>query len=264
MTRDGKTDMSTDTRLNLTPQLILGVFMIVFGVLLTLDRMELVDAARALRFWPVALIALGGWIVLERGHTRRSFSGYALMIVGSVLLLNSLGIARVRVWELFTPAIIVLVGARLVMHSPGERWARHRLRMPFGGSADSASGRTTSDGIVSMVSFLGSDQRTHNDRVFRGGEITSILSGTQLDLRQATIEPGSDTVINVYILLGGHELWVPPGWALVIEVTPILGAVEDKRLPSVRSTVTDAAPNGVPPRLVLRGIVLLGGLTIKN
>jgi predicted membrane protein len=185
------------------------------------------------------------------------------MIVGSLLLLNSLGIARVRVWELFTPMIIVFVGARLIMHSPGERWVPRRLPTRFGGSTDPASGRTASEGIVSMASFLGSDQRTHSDRVFRGGEITSILSGTQLDLRQATIEPGSDTVINVYILLGGHELWVPQGWALIIEVTPILGAVEDKRLPSVR-TVTDAAANGVPPRLVLRGIVLLGGLTIKN
>jgi predicted membrane protein len=260
----GKMGMPTDTRLNVTPQLIMGVFMIVFGVLLTLDRMELVDAGRTLRFWPVVFIALGGWIVLERGHGGRSFSGYALMIVGSLLLLNSLGIARVRFWELFWPMIIVLVGARLIMHSPGQRWARHGLPIAFGRSTDPAPGRIAGDGIVSMASFLGSDQRTHNEALFRGGEITSVLSGTQLDLRQATIEPGTDTVINVFILLGGHELWVPQGWTLVVEVTPILGGIEDKRLPSIRSTAPEGGSIGVPPRVVLRGIVLLGGLTIKN
>lgn len=58
MTRpSGKTFISTETRLNVTPQLIIGVFMILFGVLLTLDRMELVEAARTIRFWPVVLIA---------------------------------------------------------------------------------------------------------------------------------------------------------------------------------------------------------------
>src|SRR5688572_12097477 len=111
--------MSTETRLNLTPQLILGSLMIIFGVLLTLDRMELVDAARTLRFWPIVLIGLGSWLVMERGPGGRSFSGYAMIIIGSLLLLNSLGIARVRFWELFWPALIILVGTRLVMQTSG-------------------------------------------------------------------------------------------------------------------------------------------------
>jgi hypothetical protein len=259
----GKIDMSTDSRLNLTPQLIIGVFMIVFGVLLTLDRMDLVDAARTLRFWPVVLIALGSWVVIERGPTGRSFPGYALLLVGSLLLLNSLGIARVRFWELFWPMIIVLVGARLIMHTPGQRRPRHRLRTTLDGSTDPRPASTASDGIVSMFSVLGSDQRATNDTIFRGGEVTSVLSGTQLDLRQAVIEPGSEAAINVFILLGGHELWVPQGWTVVTEVMPILGGVEDKRLPAVLNPTAGAAA-GTAPRLVLRGIVLLGGLTIKN
>jgi predicted membrane protein len=259
----GKTSMQTDTRLNLTPQLILGVFMILFGVLLTLDRMELVDAARTLRFWPVVLIALGGWIVAERGTTGRSFPGYMLMAIGFLLLLNSLGLARVRFWELFWPVIIVLMGARLVMHTPGQRQSRHRPRTTLDGSTDPASVSTSTEGIVSMLSVLGSDQRASNDTIFRGGEITSVLSGTQLDLRQAVIEPGSEAAINIFILLGGHELWVPQGWKVVVEVMPILGGVEDKRLRAVLNAAVGTA-TGAAPRLVLRGMVVLGGLTIKN
>jgi Domain of unknown function (DUF5668) len=208
------------------------------------------------------LIALGTWIVVERRPSGRSLPGYALMIAGFLLLLNSLGLARVRFWELFWPMMIVLIGARLIMHTPGQWLPRHRLRATVDGSTDSAAASTAADGMVSMFSVLGSDQRASNDQVFRGGEVTSILSGTQLDLRQAVIAPGGEAAINIFIMLGGHEVWVPPGWTVVIEVMPVLGGVEDKRLPSALAPT--AATGTVAPRLVLRGIVVLGGLTIKN
>jgi hypothetical protein len=49
----------------------------------------------------------------------------------------------------------------------------------------------------------------------------------------------------------------------VNEVMPVLGGVEDKRLPPVVNTAS-AVVNAAPPRLVLRGVVALGGLAIKN
>jgi|SRR5688572_27718786 len=255
--------MTTETRLNITPQLIIGAFMILFGVLLTLDRMDLVEAARTLRFWPVVLIALGAWILYERGTGGHGFSGYMLMAIGFLLLMNSLGLARVRFWDLFWPVIIVLIGTRLVMQTSSPR----RLRFPFqtsaAGSADGAAASTATAGTVSMFSVLGSHQRTSTDKPFRGGEVTTIVGGTQLDLRQAEIAPGGEAAINIFVVMGGHEVWVPQGWTVVNDVMPILGGVEDKRLPSVLNAAPGAT-TGAPPRLVLRGIVALGGLTIKN
>ena len=43
-------------------------------------------------------------------------------------------------------------------------------------------------------------------------------------------------------MMGGHEVWVPQGWTVVNDVMPILGGVEDKRLPPV----VNAAPR--PPQ----------------
>ena len=259
----GKNPMSTDTRLNLTPQFVMGVCLILFGTLLTFDRMELIEAGRTLRFWPVVLIAVGGWIVVERGPTGRRFPGYAMIIIGSLLLLNTLGIARVRPWELFWPALIVLVGARLIMHTPGPRRERHRVRSSVGGEAGGWPASTSGDGTISMFAVLGSDKRASGDKIFSGAEVTSILSGTHLDLRQAVIEPGHEAVINIFIMLGGHEVWIPQGWTVVSEVVPILGGVEDKRLPPVLNAAAGPA-TGATPRLVLRGIVLLGSLEIKS
>ena len=252
--------MPTDTRPNVTPQLVVGVCLVLFGVLLTLDRMQLVNADVSLRFWPIVIVGLGAWIVVERRASGRAFPGYAMMAVGGLLLLNSLGLARVRFWELFWPVIIVLVGARLIMQAPGSRRDWHRFR-PFqdGGPTPVATGGT---GTVSMFSLLGGSQRSSNDNPFRGGDMTSIIGGTQLDLRQAVIEPGQQAVIDIFAILGGHEVWVPSGWTVVSEVIPVLGSVEDKRLPPVEGPAR--LPNGATPRLVLRGAVVLGGLIIKS
>ena len=81
--------MPTDTRLNLTPQFVMGVCLVLFGALLTLDRLEVVNAAVSFRFWPVVLVALGGWIVFERRETGWSVPGIVMIGVGALLLLNS-------------------------------------------------------------------------------------------------------------------------------------------------------------------------------
>ncbi len=254
--------MQTDSRLNLTPQFIMGVCLILLGVLLTLDRLQIADAGATLRYWPVVLVALGGWIVAERGLNGRSVPGFVMIGIGCLLLLNSFGVVRVRFWELFWPLVIVFVGTRLMMQTPGRRSERHRSRSVHESQFGSTPVSSTGDGTISMFAVLGGSQRTSNDKPFRGGDVTSIMGGTQLDLRQATIEPGQEAVINVFAMMGGHEVWVPSGWTVVSEVMPILGAIEDKRLPAIDTAPrasTDAAP-----RLVLRGVVLLGGLVLKN
>lgn len=242
----------------------MGGFLILFGAMLMLDRLEILDAAVSFRFWPVVLVALGGWIVFDRRDTGWSVPGFVMIGIGGLLLLNSFGLARVRFWELFWPLIFVLVGMRLIMHTPGQRRVRHgasNTAMPaaLSGSIPAPAG----DGTISMFSILGSDQRTSSDKPFRGGDVTTIVGGTQLDLRRASIEPGGEAVINIFVVMGGHDLWVPPGWTVSIEVMPILGGVEDKRLPPVLDDAARAA-NTPAPRLIIRGVVLLGGLNLKN
>ena len=99
-------------------QFVIGVCLILFGVLLTLDRLQIADAGTTLRDWPIALVAIGGWIVAERGLTSRSFPGYVMIGIGSLLLLNSFGVVRVRFWELFWPLVIVFLGMRRITQTP--------------------------------------------------------------------------------------------------------------------------------------------------
>jgi hypothetical protein len=70
---------------------------------------------------------------------------------------------------------------------------------------------------------------------------------TQMDGDQATLD--------VTVVMGGIELYVPPDWNVIIQALPLLGAAVDKRRPS---TV-------VPTKtLTVRGTILMGGLEVKN
>jgi hypothetical protein len=54
---------------------------------------------------------------------------------------------------------------------------------------------------------------------------------------------------------GGIEILVPPEWSVVSMGTPILGAFEDKTRPPQQAG---------GPRLVVKGVVIMGGVEIKN
>jgi len=56
--------------------------------------------------------------------------------------------------------------------------------------------------------------------------------------------------------MGGVEIRVPENWKLVIEVSPILGGIEDKRNSSVEQDEERI--------LVIKGFCLFGGLEVRN
>ena len=70
-------------------------------------------------------------------------------------------------------------------------------------------------------------QRRVASPAFRRAELTAIMGGIELDLRQAGTENG-EAVIDVFVMWGGIEITVPPDWAVSNQVTPILGGSEDK------------------------------------
>jgi hypothetical protein len=62
-------------------------------------------------------------------------------------------------------------------------------------------------------------------------------------------------VVNVSAIMGGVELRIPEDWAVDNRVTYFLGGSNDRsRTPSQAN----------PPRVVLRGFVMMGGVDIRN
>lgn len=268
--------MATETRAAVTPQFVIGTFVALLGIVLTLDRFNLVEASRLQPLWPLFLMAVGTALLLQRRDSRGRFWGIAWTAVGGWLLLNTLGLLRVRLGELIGPLILILIGVSVMTRTfGGPRAPRHRSlaqggavpptgRDPSFGSPsfapDGFVGNPQSDvsGRIRLFAIMGEAKRASNDAPFLGGEMTAFMGGCILDLRQATIPPGEQATINLMAIMAGHEIWVPAGWMVVTDVVPLLGNVDDKRLPPIE-------PSPDPrPRLRLRGFVLMGGAVIRN
>ena len=97
-------------------------------------------------------------------------------------------------------------------------------------------------------------ERVNASRDFRGGDLTAIMGGCDIDLREASIA-GGEAVLEVFAMWGGITLRVPETWTVVNKVLPVLGGVDQK-------TRTSGA--AVPQTLVVRGAVLMGGVEIRN
>ena len=222
----------------ITGQLVLGASIAILGVLFTLDNLHILRAREILRFWPVALIAIGLVHVSQAKTPAGTVGGGVWILVGVVLLGGRLGFFHANIFSLW-PLILVMVGARIVWQTTaGER------------AVDQGDAGAT----VSAIAVMGGFERRITSHEFRGGEITAFMGGGKLDLRDA-MPAGGQAVINIFAMMGGFEILVPETWRVISEVTPFMGGIEDK---SRTSTQAGA------PTLYLRGFVMMGGVTLKN
>ena len=68
------------------------------------------------------------------------------------------------------------------------------------------------------MAILGGVNRGNNSRDFRGGDLTAIIGGCEIDLRQAAIN--GEAAIDMFAMWGGIEMKVPEDWAVASRVTP--------------------------------------------
>jgi predicted membrane protein len=80
------------------------------------------------------------------------------------------------------------------------------------------------------------------------------MGGCEIDLTQASMAPGHRAVVDCFTIWGGIEIKVPADWEVVNQAVALLGGIEDK-------TQHPLEPRG---QLVVTGIVIMGGVEIKN
>jgi predicted membrane protein len=219
-------------------RLFLGLVIITLGLIALLDNLGILHIQSAWRFWPLFLIAVGLARLLRPAGCPGRWTGFIVLLLGLWFLATNLGVMPYRVRD-FWPVIIVLVGARLV-------WGGFRQR-----ALDLPSSESTPR--LSAYALLGGTEHKSNAQDFRGGDVTAIMGGAKLDLRQAGLKTG-EAVIDIFAMWGGVEIIVPRDWTVIVQGTPILAAFEDK------TNQTQAGG----PRLVIRGILLMAGCEIKN
>jgi predicted membrane protein len=239
----------------------MGLLLVAWGVLALLDGLGLVELRSVMRtFWPVALIVWGASAIAVGGDDRR-WMGFIATLAGSALMGNQLAWWTVR-WSMLWPVAVIAVGLRLMLHRPG--WGRHARRhvlvdvqsRPL--ETEPAEASRAADGregaVLREFAMFGGIERRNLSQAFRGGEVTAVLGGVQLDMRDCRMA-AHEAQVEVLAVLGGVSLTIPRDWTVESRIAAILGGVDDRSAPPL---------DGTGKRLVLTGNAVLGGVEIKN
>lgn len=226
------------------PKLFFGLALIAVGVVFTLERSGIIeDAGEILSYWPALLVVAGLGKLMVPGSSSGRFSGGILVLIGSWLLAERLGLVHISFWD-WWPLALVALGARMV-------WVAFQGPPPA--AADSAS-------TVNAVAVLGGSTRASSSPDFRGGDLIAFMGGCEVDLTQAQIVD-SPAVIDALAFWGGVEIRVPETWDVTVKGIPLLGGYED----NTRQRARDDDPSGEPrPQLVVKGFAIMGGVDVKN
>lgn len=230
--------MSPSCERNPTGRLFLGLAVMLFGLALALDNFGLFQLRYLLRFWPVALIAIGVARLVSSTRERRAPEGLVMTVVGVLFLMMTLDVLRFRqALALF----LLAAGGAMVLRA---------VRRGEGGSDPTVFGTERLDAFA----LLGGVHRISRSPDFRGGNVSATLGGCEIDLRQATILEGETAVLDALAFMGGVEVRVPEDWTVETRGVAVLGGFEDK----TRRPLDDRR------KLVVTGLAVMGGVEVKN
>ena len=238
--------MEDSPSFRVTPQLAVGFFIILIGILFTLDNLDVLEAGDYFRhLWSAGFIAVGLTMLVQSKSPSRSAAGIVFSLVGILWLLSNLRVIRFSIWD-YWPLILVAIGASMVW----QAFAR-KSNITLAGKPEPAG---DPDSIISAIAVLGGVVRKCNCKDFQGGELTAIMGGCEIDLREADIQ-SEEAVINTFAWWGGIEIKVPEDWTVISKGFPLMGGFVDTTRPH---------REGPKKRLVIQGFAIMGGVEIKN
>jgi len=219
-------------------QALAGALLLAIGTLMFANNLNLVSARRYWRYWPVLPLVIG-LVKLVAGQSRgdRAF-GIVLTIVGGSQLARVLGYWSPGPADV---AAISLIGVGLFFIGRGL----------LGRVEPEVS--TDSSDWISAFALMAGFERSNNSQTFRGGDLTAIMGGCDIDLRHASLR--APATIDIFVMWGGVELRVPDDWTVDLQGTPLLAGFVDKTRPPAIAT---------EKRLIIRGVAVMGGVEIKN
>ena len=222
-----------------TSSVLWGIVLIAAGVVWALNVFNITDINIFFDGWWTLFIIVPSAIGL---FTEREKTGNIVgIVIGVFLLLCCRDILSFSMlWKLLVPAIIVIVGLKMV------------LTGLFGNKANEIMKNLRLEGKEpksGFAAFSGCDMN-YDGEVFEGAELTAVFGGVKCDLRNAIIE--KDCAIQVSAIFGGIDIFIPDNVNVKVSSNSIFGGVSNK------TAVHQSAPT-----IYVGGTCMFGGVEIK-
>lgn len=228
-----------ETTMKKRSTVIWGIVLIAVGAVFALNALNITNINVFFDGWWTLFIIVPSAVGLV---TEREKSGNLFGIaIGVFLLLCCRDIISFSMlWKLLVPAVIVIVGLKMVLNGL------------FGNKANEILAQKKQEGVetkVTCATFSGCDLNFDGE-VFQGAELVAIFGGVKCDLRNAIIE--KDCAIQVSAIFGGIDIFVPDHINVKVNSNCIFGGVSNK-----------TAVQKEAPTLYISGICMFGGVEIK-
>lgn len=224
-----------------------GIILVLLGFGFLLDQFNVISFNNIINtYWPVILIVIGIYGLLNRSSSKMVSS--IITILGALFLIQNLNILNISVYKLFWPIVLIIVGLSFI-------FSKNRVfvnRSHSFDSEDSSKNISLQDHVNESV-LLSGIETSMESQEFKGGKLSCILGGIELDLRGAKLHDNEAT-IDINVFMGGVEIYVPEDWNIEHRGTPILGGMSKKRR---------FVPEEYAPVLKVNFTVIMGGIDIK-
>lgn len=223
-----------------TGNVIWGIVLIAIGVLFALKALKFVSAAVFFDGWWTFFIIVPCTVGLFK---EREKTGNIIGIaIGVFLLLCCRDVFDFSmIWKLLIPAIIVIVGLKMVFNGI------------FGNKANEIITKIKQNGgktKYASATFSGCDLN-YDGEMFEGAELSAVFGGIECDLRNSVIE--QDCAIKVSAIFGGVDIFVPDNININVSSNCIFGGVSNK-----------TAQHKDAPTVYINGVCIFGGVDIKT
>jgi len=224
----------------------LGVLVIAAGLLLLARNTGFLDpsVSRILFSWEMLLIAIG---IVNIFWRQSMWSGIILIGIGGFFLLVNFYHMPFSTWQLFLPALIILVGLKMIFGP--SRLEKGMFRQPMFNHS------VGSEDFFEDIAIFGGGERKIVTPNFKGGRMVAMFGGSKVDLTHCNIAPGDRPMVEVVSIFGGSGLVVPSDWNVKVEVFNIFGGYVDKRI----SSQVDYNKT-----LIIKGVTIFGGGEVKS
>lgn len=193
--------------------------------------------------WQMAVILAGVYLLYK------SFlKGFLIIAIGTYFILPLTGMIQPINIEKMWPALLILIGALILFGSGFKK--KNKKNITF-------MKTSLNEELFEITTIMGGDSRQLSSYDFKGGKITAIMGGVELDMTNCYLSK-EGCIIDLSVVMGGISLKISREWNIKSEITPIMSGIEDEDQYSDNVHIDPAAT------IILRGSVVMGGIEIKR
>ncbi|MDP4281624.1 MAG: LiaF-related protein [Bacteroidota bacterium] len=223
--------------------ILAGLFLLAFNFNIIPETIGNVDVKHVVFSWQMLLIMLG---IISLSSKERKTPGWILLMIGVFFIIPEIFTYHVSFINIFWP--LLLIGIGIIILSNREFHDHWKTRFH--------QNSVLEEGFLNEANIFSGSKHKIINQVFKGGKISNIFGGTEIDLTHATLGEGQNE-LAIECIFGGVTLFVPSDWKVVLNVSAVMGGFSDKRY-------VIKEPSDPSRVLLIKGSAIFGGGEIKN